>query len=173
MQIGEPRLVDRPEQHYVGVRRRVTMPFDDVVPVAMDKLFDEMKARGIEAVGPVFFKYNFINMPELELDFAAPVAGSVSPGANLVLGTLPAGRYAELTALGHYDRLIEANAALIDWARNNGIPFDVDETPEGDWFAGRMEIYLNSPEEEPNSDKWETIVSIRLRDSTTGQPPKS
>lgn len=164
MQIGEPRIVERPEQPYVAVRRRVSVPFDDVIPQIMDTLFDSLKGKGLEAVGPVFFKHNFINMPELELDFAVPVSSPAPVAGELVSGSLPAGRYAELTALGHYDRLIEANGALIDWARANGIRFDVEETPEGDWFAGRMEIYLNSPEEEPDPDKWETIVSIKLAD---------
>ncbi len=164
MRMSAPRIVERPEQPYVAVRRRVSIPFGDSVPGVMDALFDAMKKQGFEADGPVFFKYNFINMPELELDFAVPVTRSVSAGDALVSGSLPAGRYAELTALGHYDQLIEANAALIEWARDNGIRFDVSETAEGDWFAGRMEIYLNSPEEEPDPDQWETIVAIKLAD---------
>jgi effector-binding domain-containing protein len=164
MKIGEPRIVERAAQPYVAVRRRVTMPFDDIVPQVLEALFGAMKAQGIEPDGPVIFKHNFINMPELEMDFGVPVATPATVRDGLVSGTLPAGRYAELTALGHYDGLIEANGALIDWARDSGLAFDVRETHEGDYFTARMEIYLNDPNEEPDPDKWETVISIKLRD---------
>lgn len=164
MKIGEPRIAERAAQPYVAVRRRVTIPFDDIVPQVLEALFGAMKAQGIEPDGPVIFKHNFINMPDLEMDFGVPVAVPATVRGGLVSGMLPAGRYAELTALGHYDDLIEANGALIDWARNSGLAFDVREAPEGDYFTARMEIYLNDPNEEPDPDKWETVVSIKLRD---------
>ncbi|MDB5540204.1 MAG: hypothetical protein JWQ89_1931 [Devosia sp.] len=130
----------------------------------MGLLFGGMNAQKIQPHGPVFFKYNIVRMPELEIEFATGVAAPVTPAGELVGGVLPAGRYAELTFLGRYDKLIDANAALIGWVREQGVQFDMREMADGDHFAARVEIYLNSPAEEPDSDKWETIVSFKLKD---------
>jgi effector-binding domain-containing protein len=146
MKIGEPQIVERMAQPYVAIRRLVTIPFGDVVPEAMEQLFGQLKKLGLSPGGPVFFKYNFIAMPKLEIDFAVPVAQAGTGGSGLIDGVLPAGRYAELRFFGHYDNLIDANAALLNWGRGEGLVWDRKETPEGDYFRARTETYLTSPD---------------------------
>lgn len=160
----EPRIVEREATPYVAVRRAVAIPFGDVIPGIMGKLFDEVNAQRLQPDGPVFFKYNFINMPELEIDFGVPLPKPVEAKGDLVAGVLPAGRYVQLIHFGHYDKLIDATGSLIRWAREQGIRWDAIETPEGDTFVSRLETYPNGPDDEPDPDKWETIIEIKIRD---------
>lgn len=159
-----PKIVERPAQPYVAIRERVTIPFDAEIDRVMDELFGSVNSKGIPIVGPVFFKHNIVDMPRLEMDFGVPVETAVAGDGRLVTGVLPAGRYAELTYWGHYDNLMQANEVLIAWARLKGIAWDVIQRPDGDHFASRLEIYHNSPAEEPDPEKWQTTVTIKVRD---------
>jgi len=158
-----PKLVDRPEQNYLAIRRAVNIPFDDVVGAIMGELFGALNAGGIQAVGPVFFKYDIVKMPELVIEFGVPVAAGTVPSGPLVSGTLPAGRYAQTTYWGHYDNLMDVNAILIGWAKERHIQWDATEMPDGDHFVCRFEEYPNGPDDEPDPEKWETTVAIKLR----------
>ena len=164
MKIGEPAIVMREAQPYVAVRRAVKIPFSKDIDKAMGTLFSSVEAQKIQTVGPVIFKYNIVKMPELEIEFGILTDGVAVASGELVAGELPAGRYAQLTYLGSYNHLIKANAALIDWARSNGHAFDVREQADGDHFASRVEFYLNGPDDEPDPNKLETIVAIKLKD---------
>ncbi len=159
-----PAIVERPSQPYVAIRERVTIPFGPVVDRVMPELFATLKARGIAPAGPVFFKYNLVAMPDLEMEFGVPVATAVGAAGRLVAGMLPGGRYAQLTYWGHYDHLMDANAVLIGWAKEVGLVWDSVATADGERFASRFEMYPNSPDEEPDPSKWETTVAIKLRD---------
>jgi effector-binding domain-containing protein len=78
-------------------------------------------------------------------------------------GVLPAGRYATVTHLGHPDQLIDATAALLDWAAEQGLQWDMSETDDGQrWGGCRLEVYNTDPAEEPDMNKWETELAFRL-----------
>lgn len=157
-----PKIVDRPAVAYVAVKARVTLPFDDEIPNIMDRLFGFLKDNGLREAGPVFFKHNVVAMPDIEMEFGVPVDRPIAVNGDFVSGHLPAGRYAEVTYFGPYDDLIGVNGILIDWARNAGWTFDARQQVGGEWFANRLEIIHNNPAED--STKWETTVSIKLRD---------
>lgn len=159
-----PRIVERPAQPYVAIRHRVRIPFGEVIGSIMGELFDAVNAKGIQPVGPVFFKYDTVAMPDLEIEFGVPVAAAVSAGGRLASGTLPAGRYAELTYWGHYDNLIDVTAMLMGWAWQRGIIWDATEASDGEHFASRLELYHNGPDDEPDPDKWKTTLLIRIKD---------
>lgn len=159
-----PGIVERSAQPYVAIRQRVRIPFGEVVGPVMGELFGAINAKGSQPVGPVFFKYNIVAMPDLEMDFGVPVAAPIVAEGRLVSGTLPAGRYAELTYWGHYDNLTDVNGVLIGWARQRGIVLDATEAPDGEHFAARLEIYHNGPDEEPDPDKWKTTLIIKIKD---------
>jgi effector-binding domain-containing protein len=76
---------------------------------------------------------------------------------------LPAGRYASLTYKGPYDGLFGANAALMDWAKESGIEWDIVQTPEGERFVCRLEIYKTDPATEL-PENCETEITIRIAD---------
>ena len=123
-----------------------------------------LKDNHLREAGPVFFKHNLVAMPDLEMEFGVPVDRTIAVDGEFVSGVLPAGRYAEVTYLGPYDNLIAVNGMLIDWARNAGWTFDAREEVGGTWFANRLEIYHNSPAEQPDPNQLQTTVSIKLKD---------
>jgi effector-binding domain-containing protein len=159
-----PIVAERKSTPYVAVKAVVTLPFDDQLPGIMEKLFGYVTAKGLEETGPVFFKHNIVDMPTIEMEFGVPVNRVVEGHDECVSGVLPAGRYAEITYFGPYDDLMTVNGVLIGWARHAGLDFDARQTPGGEWFANRLEVYHNSPEEEPDPQKWQTTVAIKLKD---------
>jgi effector-binding domain-containing protein len=159
-----PRVVERPAAPYIAVRARVTLPFDKEIPDILQRLFSYLREAGLSEAGPIFFKYNLIAMPDIEMEFGVPVDRVVESHGELVSGVLPAGRYAEITYYGPYDDLITVNGVLIGWARQAGLIFDAREAADGERFENRSEIYHNSPDEEPDPQRWQTTVSIKLKD---------
>jgi effector-binding domain-containing protein len=162
--ITSPKIVERTEQPYVAIKSVVKM--EEIGPTA-GKLFGEvfgwLSGHGLTPAGAPFFRYNVIDMERgLEIEFALPTAAP-APGDDRVLaGVLPAGRYASLIHVGPYDQLIDANAALGEWIKEQGLTVDAVKSPEGDRFACRLEIYLNDPGVEKDPAKWETEVAFKL-----------
>jgi effector-binding domain-containing protein len=160
-----PKIVDRPAQPYVAIRRTVKLPFGEVIDTTLPKLWTWIGDHRVEPAGPPFFKYNRIDMAtELEIEFGAPTTTLLQPDDLVVTGTLPAGKYATLTYHGHYDKLVEVTGVLLGWAMERGLKFDMEATPQGDVFASRLEIYPNDPREVTNPDDWETVLMFKLAD---------
>jgi effector-binding domain-containing protein len=157
-----PKIVDREAEPYVAVRRQVTIPFGEAIGEAMGALNGWMKANGVEPAGPLFFKYNLVKMPELEMEFGFPVAKPVAASGDVVAGTIPAGRYATLTYWGHYDNLMDVTATLIGWARQTGVEWDSRPEEGGERFVSRLEIYTNDMDTLP-PEKWETVLAFKVR----------
>jgi hypothetical protein len=144
-----PRIVERAEQPYVAVSGRVTMQTIGAIADRLPEVFAWLGARGLEPAGAPFFKYDLIDM-ERQLEVQA--------------GVLPAGTYASLTHVGHPDELVEATTALLDWAAQQGLAWDMNETPEGQRWGCRLEVYKTDPAEQPDMTKWETELLFRLAD---------
>lgn len=163
-----PEIVERKAQPCVAVRAGV--PMNDMVP-SIDRsfatLYGWLASKGIEPSGAAFFRYNLIDMAGMmEIDFAAPVAVPVTVGKEepVIAGTLPAGRYAQVTWTGPYQHLMDVNAVLIGWAREKRIVWDMEQTPVGDRFGSRIEVYENNPREVEDPKDLITTVAIRLAD---------
>ena len=166
-----PEIVERPASPYVALKMEVTLPFDDEIPLILGRLYSYLHGRGLTPAGPVFFKHNVVDMPRLEMEFGVPLQQAVDADGDFTSGILPAGRYAQITYVGPYHDLVEVNGVLIGWARHAGLEFDSRRQADGEWFAHRSEIYHNGPEEEPDSSRLRTTVTIRLKDPQwTGQP---
>jgi len=157
-----PTIIDRAAQPYIAIREKVTIPFNDAVDRVFGELFAWLSTKGIAPAGPAFMKYDLIDMPRLEIEFGVPLKTAVAGEGKLVPGTLPAGRYAESTYWGHYSNLMDFNAVMIGWAKEKGIRWDSKVAPEGEQFACRMEIYVTDPREEPDPEKWETQLVIKV-----------
>lgn len=159
-----PQIIQRAEQPYVAVRRRVTIPFGD----AVDRAFSELKrwtsARQVELDGAAFFKYDLVAMPDLEIQFGFPTKARIAGDEAVTTGVLPAGNYASIRYRGHYSNLMEVNAVLIGWAEHKKLRWDARESPSGDAFGCRLEIYETDPSKEPDPNQWWTTVAIRLAD---------
>ncbi len=94
---------------------------------------------------------------QLERQLGHPLAH-----VGLLAGVLPAGRYATLTHAGHPSELMAATKALLDWAAEQGLTWDVTPGADGDLWACRLENYLTDPSQEPDMSKWVTQLAFKL-----------
>lgn len=160
-----PEIETRTEQPYVAIRAKVSMDGIPAFAVRTGEVFGWLGARGLAPAGPPFLKYNVIDMErEIEMETGVPVALAVDGEGEIVTGVLPAGRYATVTHAGHPSELVGVTGALLDWAAEQGLAWDI--TPDGDderWGA-RVEFYLTDPADEPDMSKWETKLAFRLAD---------
>ncbi len=158
-----PEIVSRAEQPYVAIRARVSMSQLGSVGARLGEVFGWLAARGVPPAGAPFFKYNVIDMArELEVEAGVPVAAAVDGDDHVLTGVLPAGRYATLAHAGHPDKLLGATKALLDWAPEQGLTWDMSPSDAGERWGCRLEIYLTNPSEEPDMNKWQTQLAFRL-----------
>jgi effector-binding domain-containing protein len=155
------RIELRTARPYAGIRVRVTMDgLSGAVDEAFPELFGWLAAQDIAAAGAPFIRYLVIDMAaELQIELAVPVSVDISGSERIQPGVLPAGRYVTLRHTGPYDGLVASNAALQQWAQQQGITFDSWDTPAGSVWRGRAEHYLTNPAAEPDPAKWEVDVA--------------
>jgi effector-binding domain-containing protein len=161
--ISGPKIDDRPEEPYLGIRTQT--PFKGMFKV-IDKLFKELfawvKQHGVEPAGPPFLRYHVIDMAgEMDIEVGVPVRSGQPGDERVSPGMLPAGRYASLIYTGSG---LTGNKTLIEWARSNGFAWDRWDDERGDGFRSRYETYLTDPKIEPRKTKWEVEVAIKLAD---------
>jgi effector-binding domain-containing protein len=166
--ITEPKLEDRGEQQYVGIRTQVPMSkFKKIIPEFLDELFAWLGKQGVQPAGAPFMRYHVINMAgNMDVELGVPVTSAVSGDGRIAPGVIPAGRYASLVYTGVNG--IKGNKALLDWAAKNNMRWDRWDDQNGDAFGSRVEYFLTGPAEQPDRDKWETEVAIRLADDQAG-----
>jgi effector-binding domain-containing protein len=161
----EPSVIERAPQPYISVPRTVTMATISSAADDIPGLFTWLAERGTEPAGPPFLKYNVIDMErELQVEAGVPVAAPVAGDDRVRSGLLPGGRYASVTHFGPFDQLVPAVRRLLGWAERQGLTWDKQDTPEGDRWGCRLEIYPVNPAEQPDPAKWETELVFRLAD---------
>lgn len=158
--IEPPRLVDRPDQAYLGIQ--CVTPFRGMAGVH-DKLTRELAAwitaHDVTGPGPFILRLNVVDMAgpmDIEVGYLTDAA---PPGDDRVRpGTLPAGRYATLTYRGNG---IAGNRTLIEWAAEQGVAFDRRDDPAGDRFACRYEAFRTDPRRERRKTRWDIELNFR------------
>ncbi len=166
----EPKLDNRSEQHYVGIRTQVTMDEmgGDLIPQLIGEVYGWLGQHDVEPDGAAFMRYYVINMPgNLDVEIGVPVAAAVTGDGRVNSGVLPAGRYASLVYTD-VTQGMEGNRELIGWAEKNGIQWDRWDDPKGDAFRCRYEIFIDGPDEDPDPTNWRTEVAIKIADGQTG-----
>jgi effector-binding domain-containing protein len=161
--VSEPRIDDRNEQAYLGIRTQT--PMKGMFQV-VDRLFKELNAwkqqHDVEPAGPPFLRYHVIDMTgEMDIEVGIPVAAALPGDERVTPGVLPAGRYASVVYVGNG---FTGNKTLVEWAKTNGIAWDRWDHPNGDAFRSRYESYLTDPKVEHRKTKWEVEVAIKLAD---------
>jgi effector-binding domain-containing protein len=158
-----PEIETRTEQPYAAIRAKVSMAGIGAFAARTGEVFGWLGARGLTPAGPPFFKYNVIDMTrELEMETGVPVAAAVDGDDHVVTGVLPAGRYATVTHTGHPSELVDVTGALLDWAEEQGLTWDMSPAEDGDRWGARLEFYLTDPSVEPDMSKWQTQLAFRL-----------
>jgi effector-binding domain-containing protein len=159
-----PRVVERPEQHYLGIR--VITPFRGMLAKRnelLDELFGWLRTAGADDSGMFFLRLHVIDMAgPMDLEVGMMTPGPLSGDDRVRPATLPAGRYATLTYRNHS---LRANRALLDWIADQQLALDRREVPEGDLFGCRYEAFRTDPRTEPRKTKWEVELDIRLADA--------
>ncbi|WP_370949979.1 GyrI-like domain-containing protein [Amycolatopsis sp. cg5] len=159
------RIEDRPAQHYVAIKRTISM---NDFPEIADKLpvvIGWLTGRGVAPASAPFFKYNALDMPDrLEVEAGVPVAAPVDGDGEIFAGVLPAGRYAVHTHHGHPDKLADATGKLLADAAEQDLRWDVTDSDGVETWAARLEVYKTHPAEQPDWNKWETDIVIKLAD---------
>jgi effector-binding domain-containing protein len=159
----QPTIVERASQPYVAMRRSITMQTFGEIADRFPEVFDWLGARGVEPAGAPFFRYNVIDMERtLEVEAGLPVATAITGDDRVISGVLPAGRYATVTHIGHPDRLIDHTGALLRWAAEQGLDWDMSETEDGERWGCRLELYKTDPAEQPDLSKWEVELAFKL-----------
>jgi effector-binding domain-containing protein len=159
--IAPPRVVQRPERVYLGIR--VVTPFRGMLKVR-DELLREVHAwierSDAELIEHGFLRLHVIDMNgPMDIEVGYFTRRPCEGGGRIKPGSMPAGRYATLT---YRDHSLRANRTLIEWAGDNGVEFDRHESPEGDAFACRYEANLTDPKEEPRKTRWDVELVFRV-----------
>lgn len=158
-----PKIVERAAQHYAAVSAEVRMPFGEAIGPLMGEAAGYLDGAGVRGFGPAVFKYNVIDMPRLEVELGFVTPSAVAGNGRVKPGVLPAGKYATVTYFGHYDNLERVTGVVFGWAKQTGVEWDSTGGPNGETFASRFEIYPNGPDDEPDPEKWETQIFIKVR----------
>ena len=160
-----PEITERAQQPYVAIRADVTM---EQLPGLADRLgevFGWLAEQGVAPAGPPFFRYNVIDMErQLEVEAGVPVPAVMDGDDQVISGVLPAGRYATVIHVGHPATLVDATAALRDWAAEQGLQWDMTAGDDGEHWGARLEIYQTDPTQQPDPSRWETQLAFRLAD---------
>jgi effector-binding domain-containing protein len=160
-----PEIMQRAAQPFAGISAWVPMAAVGSVADRLPEIFGWLGARGVAPAGPPFFRYHVIDMErQLLVEAGVPVALAVDDDGDIRGGTLPAGRFAVMTHTGAPQTLVAATSALLDWARQRGLAFDVSQTDAGEKWGCRLEFYLTDPAEQPDAGKWQTELAFRLAD---------
>ncbi|MGH3258019.1 MAG: GyrI-like domain-containing protein [Streptosporangiaceae bacterium] len=161
-----PEIVEWPARPYMAIPVSVTMAaIGAVVPPLNGEVFRWLAERGAAPAGAPFWKYNVIDMDrELEIEAGVTVPQPLAGDGRVTAGTLPGGRYATLTHVGHPSELAGVTETLLDWAADQGLTWDMPPDEKGDRWGSRLEIYLTDPSEEPDMSKWATQLAFRLAD---------
>src|SRR5437016_4708733 len=101
----EPKLEQREEQRYVGIRTRVAVKdIGTVMPALHREVNAWLGRQSVAPSGPPFFRYLVIDMEkEMEMEGGVPIASALAGEGRIQADILPAGRYATLIHTGHYD----------------------------------------------------------------------
>jgi effector-binding domain-containing protein len=169
--MSEPRIQERAEQPYLGIRREVTDGIAAAVDTAFPQLFGWLGEHGVTPLGPPFIRFNELDQAgePLEIEVAAPVSNREPPEEGPVhAGALPAGRYATLLHVGPYRSetatdLRDAQTALTAWMAERGVAYSLP-SERGLKLPCSVQHYRVGPHEESDWTKWETELAFLVLD---------
>jgi effector-binding domain-containing protein len=165
-----PQIIERPAQPYVAAGETLTMSTLSRIADRIPELMAWLAQRGHTPSGAPFFRYLTIDMDRgLEVEAGVPVAAllDLADSGAAMARTLPGGRFVSAFFVGHPDGLEGATAELLQWAETRGLRWDMNDSPAGQNWGCRLEIYHTDPREQPDMNAWRTELAFRLADGTT------
>lgn len=161
------RVETRPETPTAGIVDTVTMTEIARIADRIPEVAGWIAEHGSHPAGAPYFRYHVIDMAAglvVEVGFPVPDDAALTSSGDVTVGTIPAGRYVTTVHRGHPDGLVDATGALLRWAAEEGLTFDRHDTDAGDAWAGRFELYLTDPAEQPDMAQWDTELAFKLAD---------
>ena len=165
----EPNIESRPEQPYVGIRK--IMPMKDFaieIPVLIERVSSWLRTNSLKSVGKPFLRYHVIDMPErmdveVGMTTAKPVPDSRLVHAPVNSNLLPAGRYAVMIYRG-LSNGVATNKKLMQWVVDHDAEVVSHDSENGEVFKCRYETFVTDASTEPDKEKWDTQIAMKLRD---------
>src|SRR5262245_48259532 len=123
---SRPQIEQRGRQSYIGSTETVTMATISRAADRIPELLRWAGEHGVTPAGAPFLRYRVIDMEgTVVVDAGVPVDDSVEPSivahSELQLQALPPGRYVTMIHRGDFEKLQDANAALLAWAAEQDI----------------------------------------------------
>lgn len=159
--VDGPRVEARPRTQTLGIRE--TVPFRTMLSHRdrlLAELIDWLHEHDIEPEGPFFLRLHVVDMAGLMQVEVGVVTDAAASGNRIEQGELPAGDYA---VLDYRATSLPANRMLREWVTEQGRVLDSEQTPNGEAFAARCEIYLTDPRSERMKTKWVVQLAFLLR----------
>jgi len=164
--LSTPKTEQRKEKHYAAIRATVSMnEIPTVLPPLIPEVSAWLKKNNITPDGPPFFQYlRMDNNNQFLSEVGFPVKEPVKGDSRVRSGSFPAGTYATLTYTGDYKHMKSAHMALDKWIKENGLKEKHRVNAEGAEWGTRTELYITDPQQEPDPEKWVTIISYLIED---------
>lgn len=155
LNISEPRLEHRDEQHYVAIQmdlEREEIP--ELLPPLIPELFKWLEKKKVKPAGPPFFSYTKMKGKQMQVKVGILTDSKVSSDERVKTGSFPEGNYMVATYQGDYSNLYKVHSKLEEWKVKEGVKLEGPPT----------EFYPSDPTIETNPDKWITIITNRVVD---------
>jgi effector-binding domain-containing protein len=160
----EPKFVKREAQPYAGIREQSGHDdLPEVVPHTLSALFAFLRTHQIHVTGAPLIRYLVVdyNTGEVEVDVGAPVGATTLPvDVRVHSAQIPAGTFAAVIHRGSYDALVKTTAALLEWAKQKDVKWQVVEKHNVTRWSARVEHYRVGPPDKPNPKDWQTEIAI-------------
>jgi effector-binding domain-containing protein len=161
---SEPTIQYRKKQPFLVIRKKVHMyDIPSVLPPLIPEVMKYMADNNIEEAGPAFFHYLSIDEKnELVTATGVPVKNPEDGVGNIEGGFFPEGNYATILYTGDYKFMMDAHKALEAWIHSSNLKEQVHVSDGETIWGGRTEFYLNGPDEEPDPEKLQTLITFLL-----------
>ena len=162
--IGPITIEQRAPQPYAAIRSQIKMSqIGALLPEHWPAVFGWIAQQKQEPVGSPFIRYVEIQMPDsIVVDVGIPTAVELEGDEVVSTGTLAGGEFASTLYTGDYAQLTSANAALLDWGRDNEVAWDCYLEQGHEHWAVRLESYLTDPGSHPDPSTWQTQIAFKL-----------
>jgi effector-binding domain-containing protein len=165
--ISQPKIERRKKQHYVAIRMAVPIPFGKYLQPTWDEVYDWLKRKDIQPSGPAIIRYLTTDMSkELDIDVGFNVDKAMKGDNRILADALPAGRYATLQYTGPYrgKGIYKATVALLTWAAENKIKWDITKKKGVEWWNGRAEFYFSDPAVDKDPKNYKAQLAFLIKE---------
>ena len=163
--LTQPKLEQRKKMFTIGIRKKIpSKTIASTIPKLMNQTKKWLLDHQVSSWGKPFFRFYMINMgTEYDLEVGYLISNPIAGDETVKGNEIPAGTYGVLQYKGK-NRGYQGNKALIEWAKALHIEWDRWDSPDGDNFQCRYEVYLSNIENEPDHRNWVKEVCIKVKE---------